>query len=205
MKYKHVIFDLDGTLIDTQEAILQTWQFTLKEYQYDYSLEELKVVLGITAHKALEILHVAVNENFEDRWSKNYRTIADKMTFFDGVKEMLISLRQRGYSLGIITSRSRKEYNDFFRTFTLEALFDLILCADDTRKHKPDPEPIYKYAELSKVGLGLCLYIGDMPTDIECANRAGIASGLVTWNNSGISCQDATYIFTSPEQIKKVV
>lgn len=201
MKYKHIIFDLDGTLIDTEDAILQTWQRTLKEYQYDYSLEEIKVVLGVTTRKGLEKLKADADEDFEKQWSKNYRRVADKMVFFDGVREMLLDLKERGCSLGIVTSRSKAEYNDYFRCFHLEELFDLIVCEDDTKKHKPDPEPLYKYAGLANIGLGYCIYIGDMPTDIECANRAGVVSGLVTWNESGVDCQEADYVFASPGEI----
>jgi HAD superfamily hydrolase (TIGR01549 family) len=201
MGFKHIIFDLDGTLIDTEEAVLKTWQFTLKGYHYDYSLDELKIVLGITTRKALEKLNVAVDEDFEKQWMRNYRKVADKMVFFDGVKEMLLSLKEQGCSLGIVTSRCRDEFNDYFCSFNLEELFTIIVCSDDTEKHKPDPEPLYKYAELANTDLESCIYIGDMPTDIECANRAGIASGLIIWNNAGVICQEAKFTFNCPKEI----
>jgi HAD superfamily hydrolase (TIGR01549 family) len=214
MKFKHIIFDLDGTLIDTEEAVLKTWQFTLKEYRYDYSLDELKIVLGITTRKALEKLNAAVDEDFEKQWMRNYRKVADKMVFFDGVKEMLLSLKEQGCSLGIVTSRCRDEFNDYFRSFNLEELFTIIVCSDDTEKHKPDPEPLYKYAELANTDLESCIgdmptesciYIGDMPTDIECANLAGIASGLITWNNAGVICQEAKFTFSCPKEISDML
>lgn len=201
MKYKHIIFDLDGTLIDTEEAVLKTWQFTLREYHYDYRLEELNVVLGITTRSALEKLNAVVDKDFEKHWKQNYRKFTYGMAFFDGVREMLSLLKKQGCSLGIVTSRAIDEYNDYFRPFNLDTLFDLIVCADDTEKHKPDPEPLYKYAELAKAKLESCIYIGDMPTDIECAYRAGVASGLVIWNNSGVLCQRAMYVFSSPKEV----
>lgn len=201
MKYKHIIFDLDGTLIDTEEAVLKTWQFTLKEYRYNYSLEELEVVLGITTRKALEKLGVTVNDQFERKWVNNYQKFAKEVSFFAGIKEMLLNLKEQGYSLGIVTSRCKEEYDNYFCTFHLETMFDLIVCADDTKKHKPNPEPLYKYIELAETESSSCIYIGDMPTDIACANNAGIASGLVTWNHSGVLCRDADYIFRLPEEL----
>lgn len=201
MEYKHIIFDLDGTLIDTEESVLNTWRFTLGEYNYDYSLEDLRTVLGVTTRKALEQLNVKVDEKFEKRWIRNYRNFAGDATFFNGVKDMLMVLRGQGYSLGIVTSRCKDEYNDYFHSFNLESLFDLIVCADDTEKHKPNPEPLYKYTQLAKTELDSCIYIGDMLTDIECANRAGVASGLVAWNNSGVFCKEVDFIFSSPEKL----
>lgn len=205
MKYKHIIFDLDGTLIDTEEAVLKTWQFTLKEYDCNYSLNELRIVLEITTREALKKLNAVTDDKFEKRWRQNYRKFAGEVTFFYGTKEMLLLLKEGGCSLGIVTSRCKDEYNDYFRTFNLESIFDVIVCADDTKKHKPSPELIYKYAELAETEPKSCIYIGDMPTDIECANRANIASGLVTWNNSGISCDNADYTFRSPEELLAIL
>ena len=58
MKYRHIVFDLDGTLLDTEEAVLNAWQHTLKAYRYHFPLEELRVVLGITVEKGIDALGV---------------------------------------------------------------------------------------------------------------------------------------------------
>lgn len=203
MKYTHLIFDLDGTLINTEEPILKTWQFTLKEYDYSFALEKLKSILGITTKKALEILEVTVDADFEKKWTENYGKFAAEADFFPGTKEMLLELKEHGYFLGVVTSRSVEEYNAYFQKFHLEELFDCIVCADATKKHKPDPEPIYKYAELTKADLSSCIYIGDMPTDMKCAKSAGISAGMVQWNHSEIVCREADHLFRSPEELLK--
>lgn len=201
MEYRHIIFDLDGTLIDTKEPILKTWQFTLRQYHYEYTMKDLEIVLGITTRKALEKLNIAADEEFEQHWMENYKRFSEQAVFFEGVKEMLQALKQKGRFLGIVTSRCKKEYEDYFSNFNLKEIFDLIVCADDTQRHKPNPDPLYKYVKLAKTELSSCIYIGDMPTDIECANSAGIASGLITWNQSGISCREADFVFRSPEDL----
>lgn len=201
MKFKHVIFDLDGTLIDTEEAVLKTWQFTLKEYYSEFSIEELRVVLGITTQKALKMLGVLADSRFEEKWMANYGKFAGKADFFDGTKEMLQSLKEQGHLLGVVTSRCQDEYDRYFHAFHLEKIFDRIVLADDTEKHKPDPQPLYKYMELEKAEVSSCIYVGDMLTDIDCANRAGMASGLVTWNHSGVLCENASYTFHTPEEL----
>lgn len=204
-KYRHIIFDLDGTLLDTEEAVLKTWQHTLQDYGYEFSLEELKTVLGITPESALKKLKITEYKDFWPRWLENHFQYVKEITFFDGITEMLQSLKRHGYSLGIVTSRTREEYNCYFRSFQLEDLFDIMILADDTKRHKPDPEPLYKYGELAGVPLRDCIYVGDMPTDIECANRAGVTSALAVWNGSQSLCREAKLLFRSPKELRDIL
>lgn len=209
MKYQHFIFDLDGTLIDTETAILKTWQYTLEQYGYRFSENELKRVLGMTIPKTLkrlglfpeEDLNKNFVENFEKQWIENYGIFARESDFFPGAKELLGNLKARGCALGIVTSRCKEEYESYFRDFHLEEIFDRIICADDTEKHKPDPEPVCRYVELEQAEPDSCIYIGDMPTDMECARRAGIASGLVLWSGAGFRLGEADYLFRTPRQV----
>lgn len=205
VKYQNILFDLDGTLIDTENAVLKTWQLTLKQYHYRYTLEELKNILGITTQNALRLLHVTVDSNFEKNWMKNYDRFAAEADFFPGVREMLRRLKGAGRSLGVVTSRTREEYDAYFSRFCLEEYFGRIVCADDTEKHKPEPEPICKYAELENADLAACIYVGDMATDVECAKRAGIGAGLVLWNQSGVLSRDADFLFRTPEELLELL
>lgn len=204
-RFNNLIFDLDGTLIDTENAVLKTWQLTLKNYHYSYSLDELRCVLGITTKNALDLLHVTVDACFEQNWMKNYERFASEADFFPGTREMLSALKSNGCSLGVVTSRCRQEYNHYFGVFHLEELFGRIVCADETAKHKPNPAPLYKYAELEHAELPTCIYIGDMPTDIECAKKAGMAAGLVLWNHSGILCREADFLFRTPDELLELL
>lgn len=201
MKFLHLIFDLDGTLIDTETATLKTWQETLAEYGFPYSLEKLKCVRGIATESALQRLNAAVDADFEKRWVQNYDVMASEDDFFPEVDEMLQRLKTAGYSLGVVTSRSRDEYNKYFQRFHLDKLLKFIVFADDTVKHKPSPEPLYKYMERIGAEAKQCIYIGDMPTDIECAKNAGVTAGLMQWHHEQAPCVNADYIFTNAEEV----
>lgn len=205
MKYKNIIFDVDGILIDTETAVLKTWQLTLKQYGYDYSLTDLNVILGIPTTKGLEKLKVTVDDNYEKQWISNYEQFKHMMNYFDGIQSMLNSLKERGIVLGIVTSRRQKELDDFFSEFQFNKIFDIIICADDTIVHKPNPEPIYEYIHRAGSDKNSCIYIGDMQTDIDCANKAGIKSGIVAWANDAKIIQGATYTFTSPIDVVNLI
>lgn len=203
-KYQHIIFDLDGTLINTENAVLKTWQQTLSEYGHDYSLKELQPVLGITTEAALKMLDISVDEDFENRWMDAYGQFADEADFFPGAAEMILTLKAAGYFLGIVTSRCRSELERYFAKFHLERFFDFIICADDTQLHKPHPEPLYRYVDVAGTDAASCLYIGDMPTDIQCADSASMSSGMAGWNPSVTLCPQADYSFHSPEELVEI-
>lgn len=205
MKLRHIIFDLDGTLIDTEAAVLKTWRHTLRQYGYGYSLEEIKPVLGVTTEIGLQRLHAHADEQYTEKWQANYKTYASEADFFPGTKEMLHCLQAKGCSLGIVSSRSRKEYQAFFASFHLEEFFTTVILEEDTERHKPHPEPLLYYMEKTGADKASCIYIGDMPTDIQCAHNAGMLSGLVTWNGSGISCGEANMMFSNPKEIYNLI
>lgn len=200
MPYKNIIFDIDGTLVDTDEPVLKTWQLTLDEFGFQYSLSQLQAVLGITTQAALTKLNI--NEaRFEEKWLSNYRIFAKESRLYDGIESMLGHLKADGIYLGIVTSRRRWELDTYFGNFHFERLFPIIICADDTEKHKPSPEPLYRYLALSRAQKSDCIYIGDMPTDIKCAINAGISSGLALWGRRDALYSEADVRLKSPEDL----
>lgn len=201
MTIEHIIFDVDGTLIDTETAILKTWQLTLKEYGYDFSLDVLATTLGIPTAQALTNLGANVDRNFEKQWITNYHKEAHLMEYFPGIKKMLNDLNHCGIKLGIVTSRRQTELDRFFSAFKFEKTFEQIITVDDTTKHKPEPEPLLEYLAKTKTDKQATIYIDDMQTDITCANQAEIASGIVTWGGSNGNITNATYTFSTPAEI----
>lgn len=197
MKYKTFIFDIDGTLIDTESALLKSWHDTLNEYGYNYSIEELRNVLGVTMKTGLQRLGAKVDNNYAYNWQKNYKRLAPNCRYFNGIKEMLFKLKSLGYILGIVSSRCRQEYNMYFNQFDFDQLFSYVILEDDTDKHKPDPMPLLKFMEISNSSSKECIYIGDMPSDIQCANNANVTSALVKWNGSNVSTQNTDLVLKS--------
>ena len=100
---------------------------------------------------------------------------------FDGIREMLDILSHSGYELGIVTSKTREELVHDFSVFDIDFYFKTSVCADDTAEHKPNPEPLLKYMELTKCNNQEILYIGDSKYDMECAKKTGINFALAGW------------------------
>lgn len=195
--YKHIVFDIDGTLIDTEFAVLHSLQDILKDVLgQKFSLKELEFTLGITGEKALKQLKVTDIQKTLELWNEKLELYKDKVVVFEGIKDLLQTLTQREYQLGIVTSKTRNEYKVEVTPFELDKYFDIIICADDTSNHKPNPEPLLKYLELSQVDLKEIIYIGDSVYDYECATSANIDFAFAKWGNKRQNI-DAKYILES--------
>ena len=195
--YKHIVFDVDGTLIDTEFAVLHSLQDILKDVLgQKFSLKELEFTLGITGENALKQLKVTDIQKTLELWNEKLELYKDKVVVFEGIKDLLQTLTKREYQLGIVTSKTRNEYKVEVTPFELDKYFDIIICADDTSNHKPNPEPLLKYLELSQVDLKEIIYIGDSIYDYECATSANIDFAFAKWGNKRQNI-DAKYILES--------
>lgn len=185
---KNFIFDVDGTLIDTIKMYIPALQTTLTKHGYQREYNELTKVFGITALDALRA--VGVKEAELQPIFKEWFTLAyqndDKVSVFSGIEETLIQLKtQPDVKLVIATSKTNDEYvNEFAPKFSIAKYFDAHVTADDTQKHKPDPDPIL--AGLKKVNAApeSSIYIGDTINDLTAAHAAGIKFGAALWGSA---------------------
>ena len=202
MQYKHIIFDLDGTLIDTESAVLQSLQKTLKEIQNkDYTKEELHFVLGIPGETALQKLRISDIETAKSVWLKNFRNQFSEIKLFPYVSELISDLKSVGLKVGIITSKTRMEYVDDFLPFDLGEKIDISLCIDDYETPKPSSKAMKLYLQKAEINSQEAIYIGDTIYDYECAKGAGVDFGLAVWGCKRFDGIAAKYFFNSPEEI----
>lgn len=184
MKYRQIVFDIDGTLLDTEYAVLHSLQDTILYYTgKTIPTEELTFVLGITGEDALYRLGMKDIAGALDLWIRNLRGYFDTVTVFDGVTELLEKLSDMHFETGIVTSKTKEEFEREFCTFGIRHYFKTVICADDTTEHKPEPEPLLKYMELSEAGKEQMLYIGDSKYDSMCAKGAGVDFALAVWGS----------------------
>lgn len=206
MKYPYIAFDVDGTLIDALPVAVQTMQQALFEYTGTiYPEEQLALTMGLTNEGAFALLGLEYSDACVQRWAGLQLAANDQITLFDGIVEVLRELKKRGYVLGIVTSRSKEEYEADRGLFDqIERYFDHIVLSEMTGKHKPDPEPLLKFMELSGAAPKQTLYIGDSGFDMRCAASAGAAGALALWGAINQDLQ-ANYRLDTPSSILKIV
>lgn len=186
-KIKAVLFDFDGTIMDTNTIILKSWQHTFQTVLgRDPVHEEIVATFG-------EPLDVTMGKLFPDRDThemvETYRhyqrhIYKDDITMFPGMKETILELKARGYLVAIVTSRLWSSTRTGLYKFDIADLFDAVVSAEDTTIHKPDPTPCLLCLEKLGVAADEALMVGDSKFDILCARNAGVASCLVAWTIS---------------------
>lgn len=205
MKYKHIVFDIDGTLTDTEYAILHSLQETIRALSgKEIPCSELKFALGITGTDALKELDIKDISYVIELWDKNMCKYADTVKVFDGIPGLLKNLLRLDCKMGIVTSKTWKEYEHDFCQSGISQYFETIICADDTKEHKPNAAPLLKYVELSKTDHRKVLYIGDSKYDSKCAENAGIDFALAVWGSHNRHIR-ADYLLERPADLLSVL
>ena len=201
-----VLFDLDGTLIDTVGLILasmrhSTRQVLGKEISDDVLMGQVGLPLdvqmrGFSEEYADELMHVYREHN----WAVHDDLIAE----YSGTEMVLREVESRGLPMGIVTSKNRAVALRGIELFELGEYFDVVICADDVERHKPDPHPIEHATRLLDTPVETTAYLGDSPFDIEAANAAGAVSIAVTWGVFGRDALlplDPDYVLDEPAEL----
>ena len=205
MRYSHIVFDVDGTLLDTARCILVSLQDALKETDgISVEYNDLVFALGCTSLVVLDRLEVKDPQATLKLWVENEDKYSDMIRLFDGVRELLEQLKENGCELGIVTSRTREEFDLIFRRQPVRDMFSTTICATDTDEHKPSPAPLLKYMEQTGTSAGELLYVGDSPGDERCASAAGVDFALAVWgtHSDGIP---AKYFPKTPQELYKEI
>ncbi|MCM0650545.1 pyrophosphatase PpaX [Clostridium swellfunianum] len=180
---KAILFDLDGTLIDTNDLIIQSFKHTFKRH-LNKEVPESEIVMNF-GEPLLATLQKYDNEN-ADILIQTYRSyneaIHDELTKeIVGVKETLRELKTLGIKIGVVTSKRRALAERGLKLFNLYELMEVIITPEDTEKHKPDAEPMLKACELLGVLPEEALMVGDSHYDILCGKNAGSKACLVKY------------------------
>ena len=145
MKYTHVIWDIDNTMLDTEEELMCSLIQALREkYGVERNREELGFAMVMPAKETVRHLGIPENDQEEvrQRWNQLTYAYRDRVSIFPGVEEALTRLRDAGVGLGVVTARTREAYRRDMVPLGLGKYFETVVCADDTQRPKPDPEPV---------------------------------------------------------------
>lgn len=186
MTYQHIVFDIDGTLIDTEHAVLHGLQDTLTQLTGEtLPLESLTFSLGIPGDATLRRLGIPDIAGAAGLWNRLMRRYESSITVFDGIIPLLEALSRRGCTLGVVTSQTREELAGDFLRLGLGPRFSTVITASDTALHKPHPDPLLRYLERASAQRSHTLYLGDSEYDSQCAQAAGVDFALALWGCRG--------------------
>jgi pyrophosphatase PpaX len=180
---KAVIFDLDGTLIDTNDLIIAAFHHVIKECLGRFPTEdELNHVYGKTLDEQMAFFSAERSLELVEVYRSYYRTHMDAQThLFEGVKSLLDELAAKGVKMAAVTNKGSRGVQHAFDKFDLGKYFAASITADDVSKGKPDPEGIL--TTLNRLGIDAeeALFVGDSYNDMIAAKGAGVKSVLVGW------------------------
>jgi pyrophosphatase PpaX len=183
-KITALLFDFDGTLMDTTNVIVQSWQQVYKEITGCEGDEE--IILATFGTILGEALQEAFPGEPVDKLVNIYRGyhydhFLELIDLYPGIREMLDRAMSEGYRMALVTSRMKKTTMLAVREFGIDKYFEVIITADECTDHKPDPEPVNKALEKMGVSPENAMMIGDTLLDRQCAANAKVKSALVSW------------------------
>jgi len=178
-----LLFDLDGTLIDSVELIVRSYQHATELHLGQPLAREVIVpTIGLSLDAVLEEMAPGrgpiLVATYREYMHANHDTLVRP---FDGVLETLRELRERGYRLGIVTSKRRPAASLAFLRWMLDTHVDVTICAEDAPRTKPAPDPLLAAAALLGITPGDCCYVGDTPHDMIAARAAGMCAIAAPW------------------------
>ena len=195
-KYKAVLFDFDGTLMNTNNLIMGSWQHLFRTLTGKNGDEE-KILKSFGETLAYSMTHMFPDHDPEEciniyrQWQKT--RYAEEIEVFPGMAELIAELDKRGYKLAMVSSRTHGSMKDGLRQFGLLDYFDAVLGCDDGLEAKPSPQPALFTLEQLGVSPEEAVFVGDTKFDIGCAKNAGVTSVLVGWSQFCESCKESEF------------
>lgn len=210
MNYKLLIFDLDGTILNTLEDLCNSTNYALEAHNFPTrTIEEVRKFVGNGIKKLIEraVPSGTSSEAIEqvlDTFKKHYALhCADKTSPYDGIMELLTALRAQGFLTAVVSNKAdfavQSLCNDYF-----PGMFDFVVGEREGIRRKPYPDSVEEVLTKLQVKKEQAVYIGDSEVDIQTAKNAGMLSIAVSWGfreEALLREQGAENIVNKPSEI----
>jgi len=183
VRFPVVLFDLDGTVVDSGSIILASMRHATREVLgRDFGDAELMQAVG---GPGLEAQMAVFGPERVEELVRVYRAhnepLHDELEACEGMEDVLVRLHEEGRRLGIVTAKRRSTVELAFARVPVAHLFETVVGGDETERHKPDPAPLLLAAERMGIDPATAAYVGDSPFDIRAAKAARMHAIAVTW------------------------
>jgi HAD superfamily hydrolase (TIGR01509 family) len=202
LKIKGVILDVDGTLVDSNDAHIRSWLAALSQHGYDCTYEEIRRLIGMGSDNLLPTA-IGIEKDtpegarLSDTWHEVFeRDYLPNIKAFPRTRDLLLALKARGLKLVVASSAQEDMLEKLLEIAGVTDLLEESTSADDAENSKPDPDIVA--ASLEKIGLRSdeVLMLGDTPYDIQAARKLGIGTIGVRcggWDDAGLRGAVAVY------------
>jgi AHBA synthesis associated protein len=176
-----VIFDLDGVIVDSFAVMSEAFAIAYAEVVGDgpAPFEEYRRHLGRYFPDIMRIMDLS--PEMEEPFVRESYRLADQVTVFNGVVELLLTLRTRGLRLVIATGKTGSRARSLLDTLGLLPFFAHVIGSDEVARPKPAPDMVRHALDLLGVPAERAIMVGDAPTDLASAQGAGVASAAALW------------------------
>jgi pyrophosphatase PpaX len=209
VRFPVVLFDLDGTVIDSGAIILASMRHAAETVVGgEWSDTELMKAVG---GPGLEAQMIALDPDRVDELVRIYRAhnepLHDTLEYCGNIDVVLAELLERGHRLGIVTAKRRVTVELAFAKLPLEHLFEVVVGGDETARHKPDPAPLLLALERLGASAEDAVYVGDSPFDMQAAKAAGLYAIGVSWGriHTADKLLEADVVIDRPEELLELV
>ena len=208
-KINTALFDLDGTLIDTNELIISSYLHTLNHYYPGkYNREDVLPFMGPPLKETFEGIDPAKAEEMIAMYRTYNLANHDKIvTIFDDVYDTIKELKEMGFKLGIVTTKLLNVVEMGLKLTKLDEFFDVVVALDHVKRAKPDPEPVLLALEQLQASPEEAIMVGDNKHDILSGKNAGTLTAGVSWSLKGkafLQEYNPDYIFDNMQELLSI-
>jgi pyrophosphatase PpaX len=202
-----VLFDLDGTLVDSGAMILASYRHATRTVLEREIPDE--VLAGFIGGGSIREHMRSLDEGLADELVRVYREhnepLHDELEAFPGVEDLLETLTAEGRRLGVVTAKRRRTVDLAFAVLPIEHYFEVVVTTESTERHKPDPDPVLHAVAKLGAAADETAFVGDSPWDVQAGKAAGVFTVAVSWGkihpNERLLAAGADVLVHTPEEL----
>lgn len=211
MRFETVLFDLDGTLVDSGAMILASFQHATRTV-LEREIPDERILALVGGSHLREQMRTLAGDRVEElvqAYREHNEPLHADLRAFDGIEPVLARLKAEGRKLGIVTAKRRATVGLAFAVLPLERYFSTVVTSEDTERHKPHPEPLQLALQRLGAAPEQAAYVGDSPFDIRAAKAAGVFAVAVGWGGIHptwrLEAEEPDAVVRRPEELLDVL
>lgn len=205
-RYKCVIFDLDGTVLNTERMNMIPLQRLVKEELNIFiPYNDLLKYMAYPGIKTIEELGFKDIEKSYAKWVEYVNSFEEGATLYEGFNKLIPRLNELGIKCAIASSKMKKQYEIDFSPTGLEEYISCTVLAEDTERHKPYPDPLLKVCDALDLNGEECIYMGDTLSDYKATKAANMDFALAKWGSASIDGIQGDYLLDTPLDLLKYI